>query len=301
MALSLKCSFYRNLLYYLRDGLVRQGVHLHGDLEVIQVVQEHAEVLELLEGDAHLLGKPLAQPLQDSVVVLGVEEGVPEQSTGEMRAGDDVEAPQEDPGEVQLRDGGCALGELPELHVEHLGLQVLHEEAELAELQLLAPRLAEEVNEEAGVDGGVVLLLQPKVVLLHVTVLLPVLGRRTEDGLKHLELLLVDPLVTVLVKHGEGDLEAGGGFDEDGEEEEVLGVGDDAPVAEGPEEAVTVGRHVGGEVPQGRDVPVGQLPPLQSWLGLGLDDTLQEVLQVGEWWRSRRKKTVLEGLTWGVM
>ena len=35
-----------------RDGLVGQGVHPHGDLEVVQVVQEEAEVLELVEGDA---------------------------------------------------------------------------------------------------------------------------------------------------------------------------------------------------------------------------------------------------------
>ncbi len=35
-----------------RDGLVCQSVHSHRDLEVVQVVQEQAEVLELVERDA---------------------------------------------------------------------------------------------------------------------------------------------------------------------------------------------------------------------------------------------------------
>jgi hypothetical protein len=35
-----------------RDGLVSQRVHAHGDLEVVEVVEEEAEVLELVEGDA---------------------------------------------------------------------------------------------------------------------------------------------------------------------------------------------------------------------------------------------------------
>ena len=35
-----------------RDGLVCQGVHPHRNLEVVQVVQEQAEVLELVERDA---------------------------------------------------------------------------------------------------------------------------------------------------------------------------------------------------------------------------------------------------------
>lgn len=34
------------------DGLVRQRVHSHGDLEVVQVVEEEAEVAELLKCDA---------------------------------------------------------------------------------------------------------------------------------------------------------------------------------------------------------------------------------------------------------
>ena len=34
-----------------RDSLVRQGVHPHGDLEVVQVVEEEAKVFELVEGD----------------------------------------------------------------------------------------------------------------------------------------------------------------------------------------------------------------------------------------------------------
>ena len=81
---------------------------------------------------------------------------------------------------------------------------------------------------------GVDLLLsnQTVVVILH---LLPLLRGRGEDGLEDLELLPVNPLVAVLVQHGEGDLKAREGFDEDGEEEEVLGVGDDPPVPEGPE------------------------------------------------------------------
>ena len=36
----------------LGDSFVRQGVHPHGDLEIVQVVQEQAEVTELLESDA---------------------------------------------------------------------------------------------------------------------------------------------------------------------------------------------------------------------------------------------------------
>ncbi len=63
----------------LRDGLVGQRVHAHGDLEVVQVVQEQAEVLELREADAHFVLQTVNQTLQDLVVLLGVEEGVPKQ------------------------------------------------------------------------------------------------------------------------------------------------------------------------------------------------------------------------------
>lgn len=60
---------------FLGYWFVYQRVHLHCNLEVVKVVEEHTEVLELLEGDALLLRQPLAQTLQDVVVVLRVEQG----------------------------------------------------------------------------------------------------------------------------------------------------------------------------------------------------------------------------------
>ena len=124
---------------------------------------------------------------------------------------------------------------------------------------------------------GVDLLLsdQTVVVILH---LLPLLRGRGEDGLEDLELLLVDSLVAVLVQHGEGDLEAREGFDEDGEEEEVLGVGDDPPVPEGPEHVVRVLPDVRGTRLHPGQVSVSQIPPLQPRLGFRLHDGLEEVL-----------------------
>ena len=130
------------------------------------------------------------------------------------------------------------------------------------------------MQQETGVD-----LLVPGKSVVVLLRLLPLLGGRGEDGLEDLELLLVDPLVAVLVQHGEGDLEAREGFDEDGEEEEVLGVGDDPLVAEGPKHAVRVLPDVRGALPHPRQLSVSEVPPFQSGLRFRLHDGLEEVLR----------------------
>ena len=95
------------------------------------------EVFELLEGYPLLLLDPLLQPLQDVIVVLAVEEGVAKQ----------------DAGKVELGDGGGALGELCELDLDDLGLEVVHEGAELLELELPRPVPPEQVQQDAGVHS----------------------------------------------------------------------------------------------------------------------------------------------------
>ena len=54
----------------LRDGLVGHRVHAHGDGEVLQLVEEAAEVPELLERDAAQGGfhHPLHQPVDVEVI-----------------------------------------------------------------------------------------------------------------------------------------------------------------------------------------------------------------------------------------
>ena len=77
-------------MVYLWFGFVSKSkcVNPHGGLEVVQVVQEHAEVFELLEDDPLLLLDPLLQSLQDVVVALAIEEGEVGQDAGEVELGD---------------------------------------------------------------------------------------------------------------------------------------------------------------------------------------------------------------------
>ena len=69
-------------------GFVSNCVHPHGDMEVVEVVQEHGDIFELLKSDSLLFLDPLLEPLQDVVLVLAIEEGEAEQDEGEVKLSD---------------------------------------------------------------------------------------------------------------------------------------------------------------------------------------------------------------------
>ena len=66
------------------------------------------------------------------------------------------------------------------------------------------------------------------------------MGNEKCQTLTYPEFRFVDPLISVLIQHREGDLEPGLRLDQDGEEEEVFAVGDNAVAAQTPEELVVV-------------------------------------------------------------
>ncbi len=98
-------------------------------------------------------------------------------------------------------------------------------------------------------------------------------------NIPHPELCLVDPPVPVLVQHGEGDLEPRLRLDQDGQQEEVLAVRDDALVAQAPEEVLAVLVQPRQPVHHGLDLLLRQPLPLEPGPGLALHHRLEEVLR----------------------
>jgi hypothetical protein len=121
----------------LRDAPVGQRVHPHGNREVLQVVEELAKLLELLEAHALLLHvAAVQQPVQVVVVLFRVQVRVAEQNFREIRLG----------------YFGVTLRELVKLQLEHLRLQVLHEAVEAVKVEVLVALFAEKVDLEGRVD-----------------------------------------------------------------------------------------------------------------------------------------------------
>lgn len=162
----------------LGNGLIGQRVHPHGDREVVQVVQKLAKLAELVERNALLLGLSVQQTVQVVVVLVSVlkTHHSMTNSSNESYSSYQVGVPQQDLGKVHLRDALATLGELAELQLQHLRLEVLHEVVEAVVLQILVALLAEEVNLQRRVD--LVLSLQTLLVV-HVVVLKLRLNIRT--------------------------------------------------------------------------------------------------------------------------
>lgn len=68
--------------------MVGERVHAHGDGEVLQVVEELAEGLELLEGDAAVQRAAVEQPVQVHVVLVRVQVRVAQQDLREVHLRD---------------------------------------------------------------------------------------------------------------------------------------------------------------------------------------------------------------------
>lgn len=67
--------------------MVGEGVHPHGDGEVLQVVEELAEGLKLLEGDALTVPDSVQQPVQVHVVLVRIQVRISEEDLGEVHFG----------------------------------------------------------------------------------------------------------------------------------------------------------------------------------------------------------------------
>jgi len=92
------------------------------------------KVAEIVKGYALLILDPLEQALQKDIILVG----------GQVRV------TQQDFGKVQLADDAVALGELVELQLQHLRLQVVHEAVEVIVVDHPSAPLAEEVQLQCG-------------------------------------------------------------------------------------------------------------------------------------------------------
>lgn len=126
----------------LRDGLLGQCIHPHGDAKIIQSVQKLTERFELVKSDALFLRQFVDKAFQVHLVLVGLKVGVAE----------------EDFGEVQLGYRFQPLRELIEFNLKHFRLQVFHEHLEVFKPKILFALPAKEVHEQRRVD--LVALLQ---------------------------------------------------------------------------------------------------------------------------------------------